>query len=187
MLTLSLISIIACSGDKDDTAIEETDTSVTEETDTETEDTETGEEETDTENPPGNAKVRVVHASPDAPPVDIFVNGEPSGIENLSFKDGTAFVELPSGILAVAPQVMDLKMHFRSHWMQNWPLMVYTALAHGLGASMESNGFAISPFVATRRPNAGTFRNTSCACCSWKCATVDLEYYDIDNPSVDRL
>ena len=74
MLTLSLISIIACSGDKDDTAIEETDTSVTEETDTETEDTETGEEETDTENPPGNAKVRVVHASPDAPPVDIFVN-----------------------------------------------------------------------------------------------------------------
>ena len=128
MLTLSLLTFIACSGDKEDTAIEETDTSTTEETGTEETDTEeTDTEETDT--PPGNALVRVVHASPDAPPVDVFVNGEASGVENFAFKNTTGYLELPAGTysFAVAPVgAGSFLKHCQSHWMLNLQAMVHT-------------------------------------------------------------
>ena len=44
----------------------------------------------------GGARVRVVHASPDAPAVDVWVDG---GIvfESVAFEDITAFVEVPAG------------------------------------------------------------------------------------------
>ena len=42
------------------------------------------------------ARLRVIHASPDAPAVDIWVNGEVA-IANLAFPDGTDYVELPAG------------------------------------------------------------------------------------------
>lgn len=162
MLTLSLITLFACNGEKEDTAIDSTDTATTEETDTEETDT----EETDTEEtdePAGTAQVRVVHASPDAPAVDIFVNGEPSGIEGFTFKSTTGFIELPSGdySFAVAPA--------GATFDEALPITLdatlasggaYTAVAHGyLDTSMESNGFALSPFVNDlSTPNAGTFK-----------------------------
>ena len=162
MLTLSLLTFIACSGDKEDTAIEETDTSTTEETGTEETDTEeTDTEETDT--PPGNALVRVVHASPDAPPVDVFVNGEASGVENFAFKNTTGYLELPAGTysFAVAPA--------GAGFSEALPITLdaelasdgaYTAVAHGyLDTSIESNGFAITPFVNDlTAPNTDTFK-----------------------------
>ena len=40
--------------------------------------------------------VRVLHASPDAPAVDIYVNGG-LAFKNLSFKDFTEYVQLPMG------------------------------------------------------------------------------------------
>jgi hypothetical protein len=43
-----------------------------------------------------NAKIRVIHASPDAPAVDIWVNGE-RAITDLAFPEGTDYVELPAG------------------------------------------------------------------------------------------
>ena len=107
MVTITLLSLIACSGDKDDTAVETDDTSVTtEETDTEETDTEeTDTEETDTDEVVEVAQVRVVHASPDAPNVDLYVNGEAAGINDLAFMATTGFVELPAGdySFAVAP------------------------------------------------------------------------------------
>jgi hypothetical protein len=44
----------------------------------------------------GDACVNVVHASPDAPAVDIFVNGE-RAVENLAFGAATGWVALPAG------------------------------------------------------------------------------------------
>ncbi|MFW6075034.1 MAG: DUF4397 domain-containing protein [Chloroflexota bacterium] len=42
------------------------------------------------------ARVRVVHASPDAPEVDVYVDGE-AVVEGLAFPDGTDYLELPGG------------------------------------------------------------------------------------------
>lgn len=42
------------------------------------------------------AMVRVVHASPDAPAVDVYVDGT-LAIEGLAFPNGTDYVELPAG------------------------------------------------------------------------------------------
>lgn len=49
--------------------------------------------------------IRVAHFSPDTPAVEIFVNGQPSGIQALSFGDISGWVELPAGTysIAVAP------------------------------------------------------------------------------------
>lgn len=43
-----------------------------------------------------SAMVRIVHASPDAPAVDIWINGE-IAIENLAFGEATDYVSLPGG------------------------------------------------------------------------------------------
>jgi hypothetical protein len=166
MFTLTLLSFIACSGDKEDTAIETEDTSVEE---TDTEDTST--EETDTEDtsteetdlPVGTAQVRVVHLSPDAPAVDVYVNGEASGIADAPFLAATGFVALPPGeySFAVAPAGTD----FASAVPVTLDVTLadgdaYTAIAHGyLDTSVESNGFAITPFAADlSAPTDGTFR-----------------------------
>lgn len=44
----------------------------------------------------GNARVRVVHASPDAPPVDVWVNGSPA-FTNVAFETITTFAGVPAG------------------------------------------------------------------------------------------
>ncbi len=44
----------------------------------------------------GNAMVRVWHASPDAPAVDVYVNGS-AAFTNLAFPDATDYAELPAG------------------------------------------------------------------------------------------
>jgi hypothetical protein len=48
--------------------------------------------------PATSARVRVLHLSPDAPFVDVFVNqGTDPVIENLEFPKGTAYLEVPTG------------------------------------------------------------------------------------------
>lgn len=44
----------------------------------------------------GAAMVRVVHASPDAPAVDVYVDGT-LAVEGLAFPNGTDYLELPAG------------------------------------------------------------------------------------------
>lgn len=52
----------------------------------------------DSSTQPGNASIRAIHLSPDAPAVDIFVNGgSPAAVSNLPFPDSTPFVQLPAG------------------------------------------------------------------------------------------
>ena len=166
MITVTLLSLIACSGDKDDTAAETEDTAVTtEETGTEETDTEeTDTEETDTEDTDtvAAAQVRVVHASPDGPAVDLYVNGEAAGINDLAFTNTTGFVELPAGdySFAVAPAGTD----FASAVPVTLDVTlaegdVYTAIAHGYLDATQTNGFAITPFAGDlSSPTDGTFR-----------------------------
>lgn len=45
----------------------------------------------------GNAKVRVVHASPDAGPVDVVPRGGAPLVEGLTFPDATPYAEVPAG------------------------------------------------------------------------------------------
>ncbi|MBL8103888.1 MAG: DUF4397 domain-containing protein, partial [Anaerolineales bacterium] len=49
--------------------------------------------------------IRVAHFSPDTPAVDVYVNGELSGVAGLEFPTVTDWIELPAGSynLAVAP------------------------------------------------------------------------------------
>jgi uncharacterized surface protein with fasciclin (FAS1) repeats len=49
--------------------------------------------------------IRVAHFSPDTPTVRVYLNGEPSGIQLLSYGDVSGWVELPAGTysIAVAP------------------------------------------------------------------------------------
>jgi len=48
------------------------------------------------------ARVRVAHFSPDAPAVQVFLNGKPSGIQTLSFGNISGWVEIPAGSYSVA-------------------------------------------------------------------------------------
>nr|WP_232318334.1 DUF4397 domain-containing protein [Salisediminibacterium beveridgei] len=48
-----------------------------------------------------NAMVRILHASPDAPAVDIYVNGDLT-VEDAAFKDITGYLELPAGEYDIA-------------------------------------------------------------------------------------
>lgn len=50
--------------------------------------------------PPPTAQLRVVHASPDAPPVDVLVGGTAIA-QDLDFREGTGFVELAAGTAQV--------------------------------------------------------------------------------------
>jgi hypothetical protein len=45
----------------------------------------------------GNAKVRVVHASPDAGPVDVVPRGGQALVEGLTFPDASPYAEVPAG------------------------------------------------------------------------------------------
>jgi LPXTG-motif cell wall-anchored protein len=51
-----------------------------------------------------NAMVRVIHASPDAPAVDVFVDGQ-AALTNVAFKSVSDYLEVPAGEhkIAVAP------------------------------------------------------------------------------------
>ncbi|PMP83067.1 MAG: cell wall anchor, partial [Chloroflexus aggregans] len=44
----------------------------------------------------GTAKVRVIHASPDAPAVDVFVNGN-AVLTNVGFFAASPYLDLPAG------------------------------------------------------------------------------------------
>lgn len=53
----------------------------------------------------GLTYIRVAHFSPDTPAVEVFLNGQPSGIQVLNFGNISGWVELPAGTysIAVAP------------------------------------------------------------------------------------
>jgi hypothetical protein len=98
LLSLSLLSIVACGGDdKADTGSNDTGWQDTGWQDTGT-DTSTDTADTTDTGTPATAGVRVLHLSPDAPNVDVFVDDvTPAAITDLAFLAGTPYIDLPAG------------------------------------------------------------------------------------------
>ena len=92
----------------------------------------------------GQAKVRFVHASPDAPAVDIAVTGGPVLFSNVPFRQATAYPEVapstydlearPAGSGAVALKVPDVTLNARTN---------YTIFAVGLLSNRSLSALAV--------------------------------------------
>jgi hypothetical protein len=89
--TLVLLSLLACNGDDPTTVVTEADADTDADADAD------ADTDADTDTDVETAQVRVIHLSPDAPDVDVFVEDVLSGITNLPFGDGTEYVDLPVG------------------------------------------------------------------------------------------
>jgi len=98
LLSLSLLAIVACGSDeKTDTANTDTGWQDTGWQDTGS-DTGTDTGDTMDTGAPAMAGVRVLHLSPDAPNVDVFVDDvTPAVLTDLAFLSGTPYAELPAG------------------------------------------------------------------------------------------
>jgi hypothetical protein len=88
----------------------------------------------------GNGRVRIVHASPDAPAVDIYVNGG-KVLENLPFREYSEYLALPAGGYSV-----DIKVTGTETLVANVPISVaagkdYSAIAVGY-AGGKTPGFS---------------------------------------------
>ena len=96
-LLLPLLALAACSGaeEKDDPGTDDTDLN-TDDTGDDPDDTGGDPDDTGTD-PAGDAQIRVLHLSPDAPAVDVFVNGAGAAVEGLAFPDGTGYLTVPAG------------------------------------------------------------------------------------------
>lgn len=90
----------------------------------------------------GNARVRVVHASPNAPAVDVYVNGT-RAFSNVSFFTASGYVSLPAGTARVQVTVAGAPL---STAVLDQPLTVtadtaYTIAATGLLANLQASVF----------------------------------------------
>ena len=105
----------------------------------------------------------VVHLSPDAPGVDLYVNGETAGVDGVTFPAGSGYLVVPAAeyTFEVAPagtthdDVVPVGLTATLETDKS-----YTAIAHGyLDSANGSNGFAITPFVDnTESITDGNFR-----------------------------
>jgi hypothetical protein len=99
----------------------------------------------------GQVRLRVAHFSPDAPAVDIFINGERSPVQGLSFQNATGYLEVPPGTyqVGVAPAggepifTTDLTLEAGT---------VYTAWANGLLAGSGATAFTVTPSIDAQYP-----------------------------------
>ncbi len=97
-LSLSLLALLACGGDDKDTSTTDTSTTDTGSGDTGTEDTSTDDTGTEDTGTTATSAIRVLHLSPDAPAVDVFVDdGMEAPVTGLAFLRGTPHVTLPAG------------------------------------------------------------------------------------------
>lgn len=91
------------------------------------------------ENIEGTTSLRAIHLSPDAPAVDILVNGQLRAIEDLEFAESTAFLDIPSGTydFDIVPSGGELDESVLN--IQGLDLMdgiKYTAVAFGMLSSI---------------------------------------------------
>lgn len=99
---------------------------------------------------PNMAKVRVFHASPDAPAVDVGVPGGPTLFQNLSFKEVTPFQAVDAGTvdLEVRPAgSMQSVMSIPDVSLQGGSLYTFVAL----GMLRGTPSFRVMPIVDTAR------------------------------------
>jgi hypothetical protein len=111
---------------------------------------------------PENAMLRVVHASPDAPDVDIYVSGsmEPV-IENLGYGDASEYLDVPGGTYSIQIRAAgDDPMNDPAFEIGALILadgQVVTAVAAGLlNSTDDADKFRVLPYVENfQNPGAG--------------------------------
>lgn len=89
----------------------------------------------------GKASLRVVHLSPDAPQVDIFVNGMDKAVEALPFAAGTGYLNIDEGMydFSVAPNggmVADSVLDINDITLSKGTF--YTAVAYGMLSNISA-------------------------------------------------
>lgn len=99
------------------------------------------------------AGLRVAHASPDAPAVDVFVDGE-RAIEGLSFRSVTEYAELPAGDRTVEVTVAGTETAVFGPTTLSLGAEDYTAVARG-EVSSDDTGFTVDVFEDTNGANIG--------------------------------
>ncbi|WP_226666497.1 DUF4397 domain-containing protein [Metabacillus litoralis] len=102
-----------------------------------------------------NSFVRVLHTSPDAPAVDVYVNGQ-KVITDLTFKETTDYLRLPPGQYTIevypAGDMSQLVLQERVALTRN---TYYTAAATGKLANISLDVFVDKPYVS---PNQSKVR-----------------------------
>ncbi|GIU73930.1 MAG: hypothetical protein KatS3mg004_1017 [Bryobacteraceae bacterium] len=88
-----------------------------------------------------NARVRIVHASPDAPAVDIYVNGG-MVLENMPFREYSEYLSLPAGTYTVEIKVSGTNTVVKQLSVPVQAGKDYTAIAVGY-AGGSSPGFDV--------------------------------------------
>jgi hypothetical protein len=110
----------------------------------------------------GSARVRVVHASSDAPAVDIYANGALL-VPNLPYLGGTPYVHVPANTYTVDIRGAGAPANSPPVYSVTLPLNAdvdYTAIAAGfLGSSTPADAFRVLALVDDfGSPSADTFR-----------------------------
>ncbi|MCK6506302.1 DUF4397 domain-containing protein [Myxococcota bacterium] len=113
----------------------------------------------------GTADVRVVHLSPDAPAVDIWVaGGDAPVVSDLAYGEATAWLTVPEGAydfqVKVHPSTEGDAPVYSTGALDLTDGLQVTALATGLvGSSAADDSFRVLPLVEDwAAPSAGTFR-----------------------------
>lgn len=89
-----------------------------------------------------NGRVRVVHASPDAPAVDIYVNGG-KVLENLPFKEYSDYLAVPAGTYNVEIKVTGTDTVVKALSLPVSANRDYTAVAVGYATGNRQPGFDV--------------------------------------------
>jgi hypothetical protein len=110
----------------------------------------------------GSARVRVVHASSDAPSVDIYANGALL-VPNLPYLGGTPYVHVPADTYTIDIRGAGAPANSPAVYSVTLPLNAdvdYTAIAAGfLGSSTPADAFRVLALVDDfGSPSADTFR-----------------------------
>jgi len=89
-----------------------------------------------------NGRIRVVHASPDAPAVDIFVNGG-KVLENLPFREYSDYLAVPAGTYNVEIKVTGTNTTVKALSLPVAAGRDYTAIAVGYATPNRAPGFDV--------------------------------------------
>jgi len=135
VLLFSAFTMASC-GNGDDDTDGDMDTDMEVDGDMETDMETDGDDETT-----GDANVRAIHLSPDAPTVDVLVNGALRAIEDLDFPDSTAYLPVPPGnydfdIVPADGELADSVLNIPSIDLE--ADTSYTAVAHGTLANIAA-------------------------------------------------
>jgi hypothetical protein len=93
-----------------------------------------------------NASVRIAHFSPDAPAVDVYVDGEVV-VEGLQFTEVSAFLELPAGTYSVAVAPTDTSIDDAVIGPVDWTIEAETFTTIAAVGSVENESLSVTVFT----------------------------------------